>query len=192
MRQNLEQDGNMRALPHRPPLPPPRQPTHTPYSRGSAASAQTSRILHTSLGPPDPAPPSPGSPLCTSEWLPCSTPHPRPHTLLFLLLVLVWTGRTRPAAGPQGRPRLSPTTRPRWKVGGAKPAERARGSRLNRCPSHRPSPRAPAGTPPAGRRRLRTPQPRSPGSPGPSPLRRGPSLCRLCFPARLDLSRLTS
>lgn len=98
-------------------------PTITTIFLGAAASAQTSRILHTSLGPAGPAPPqelltlsSAGSRLFTSEWLPCSaallhsppsTPHsalPPPGPLLARL--------RPPSVSPQGCPRFSPTTRP--------------------------------------------------------------------------------
>ena len=99
--------------------------------------------------------------------------HPQPHTWLALLLVLFRPSCPSPAACPEGRPRLSPATVPGRKNAARRPrpSAGAGASRLNRCPCHTgPSPgdRA-AATPPAGRRGLRTPQPKSPERLGPGP-----------------------
>lgn len=179
----------MRTLPHRHPPP--------PYSWGSAAFAEISQIrLHASLRPPEPAPPSPGPDLSRQNGHPALLSHPQPHTWLALLLVLFRPSCPSPAACPEGRPRLSPATGPGRKNAARRPRLSAgtRSSRLNRCPCHTgPSPgdRA-AATPPAGRRGLRTPQPKSPERLGPRQRRGGPRRAPPPLFPRWHVAELTS
>lgn len=184
--QNLEQDGNMRALAHRfPPPPPPHTHILGAQHKHLEFSTQALALLTLHL------PPQAHLSSCRN-----GCPAPLPTLGPTLCSSSSWSSSGQAACAQQLVPRVAQGSRPPpapvGRLEERSQPKRAEDPASTGAPATEPSPRAPAGTPPAGRRGLRTPQLRSPESPGPSQLRRGPSLCRLCFPARLDLSRLTS